>query len=132
MKTLILIFGFIWIGLLQGYAQHDGRGKTMTPEAKAVMQTNHMEQQLGFDASLRESIMEVNLKFAQEQRKIWDSGIKGPEKRGQMQAIKTERMTSLKALLSENEFAAYQEIHAKNQAKKKGKGHGKGKGRGRS
>ena len=130
MKTLILIIGF-FLFAHYNYAQHDGRGKTMTPEAKAIMQTNHMEQQLGFDASLREAITAVNLKFAEQQKEVRDSGIKGPEKREKMQVLQTERMSSLKELLTIEQFATYQEIHAKNQANK-GKGQGKGMGKGRN
>lgn len=110
--------------MFHSYAQQDGRGQSMTPEARATMQTNHMEQQLGFDASLRDSIYAINLKFSEEQKTLRDSGVKGPDRYEKMKVLHEERMSSLKELLTVEQFSALEEMHAKRKAQKKGKRRG--------
>lgn len=86
MKKLLVILICIAMGTLTSHAQRGGqqRGQGMTPELRAEMMTNMMEERLELSADQVEKIYKVNLARAKNMEMMAE--------RGQSEARKAEAM----------------------------------------
>ncbi|UZR95054.1 hypothetical protein [Chondrinema litorale] len=121
MKRLSILITVMLMGIsFYGFSQRDGRGKNMTAEDRATMQTTHMKTELSLNEATVTSVQEINLKYAQKQKEVFDSDLQGTDRRSKMDAIRTERMAELKTVLSDEQYVKMEEIQAQMQGRARG------------
>ena len=122
MKRLRILMTVMLMGIsFFGFSQQDGRGKNMSAEDRAKMQTTHMKTELSLDEAKANSVQEINLKYAKKQKEVFDSNVKGTERQTQIQSIRNERMAELKTVLSDEQYVKMEEMQAQMQGNAKSK-----------
>jgi len=121
MKKLLILFNLLICATMVSLAQPrgEGRGQQMTPEERAEMQTNHMNEQLQLDEATLALVHEVNLDFVKKRETLRETTDRGPEMREQMLALRDERLEALAGILSEEQMETLKEFEAQNKSRRK-------------
>ncbi|MEM1136947.1 MAG: hypothetical protein AAGI07_14000 [Bacteroidota bacterium] len=98
------------------FAQQNNEGRNLSAEDRAAKQTAHMEEVLSLDETTLSAVEVINLKYALEQKEIWDNTERGPQMREEMLAVRTKKMEELKGVLTNEQYTKFVEMQKEMQA----------------
>ncbi|WP_053971413.1 hypothetical protein [Mangrovimonas sp. ST2L15] len=109
MRTLTMIFlAIVMLFVGKSYAQDQ------TPEEKATALTENMQEQIGFSDETYKKVYEVNLTFATKTQSLKTQDLSKMKKFQALKDLDEERDTSLKQILTEDEYDAFQDHKKEN------------------
>ena len=101
MKFLLSLLLVVAIG--SGALAQEKRGKQRDPEKMATKMTEKMVEKLGLNDDQKEKLYQSNLRFAQAKK----------ENREEMKAAGEKHSAEMKEILTEDQYAAYQQQREK-------------------
>jgi hypothetical protein len=100
----------LWaIGWMTPLASADGGIKASTPEQRAILQTRFMKQHLRLSDADSAKVQAINLNYARQMEPVLKSDGSGIAKTVQARRIMADKDAELRSVLSQEQFAAYDE-----------------------
>ena len=114
MKKIVIGVLALLFSVASASAQNLPKGKGMkTPDEKSVRFTQRLAKELNLDAAQQERVKGINLdRFKQIEELKNMAGLDGPSRRQKMKSIEDAYVSSMKGILSAEQFPKFEALRA--------------------